>query len=121
MIKHPKEKPRVYPTVEETYAAAGLGALSVPEKSEQNWIAVRSHRSHFRDRTNRSSYSPKTNTPGLLDGSAEVRAILGPTFEGDITQEGADIRRHALRYLKGMNSKELSFAAEFFNEPTPAA
>ncbi len=65
------------------------------------WIARKCHRTHFRDRVSRSSYQPRTNTDVLYDGSVEARAILGPTFEGDITEEGAGVRRHALDYLKG--------------------
>ena len=46
----------------ETYEAAGLGTLSIPEKSDQNWIAMKSRRSHFRDRASCSSYQPTNNT-----------------------------------------------------------
>lgn len=89
--------------------------LSEPQEKPLDWAFRRKHKTHFADRQACQS-APRTNTPGLYDGSAEARAILGPTFEGDITQEGADIRRHALRYLKGMDSIETSFAKDFFGD-----
>src|SRR5208282_5220867 len=72
------------------------------EKAEHwtAWIARKCHKTHF---LRPGHSSPASNTPGLYDGSAEARAILGPTFEGDITEEGAGVRRHALDYLKGRN------------------
>ena len=79
------------------------------------WIAQKSRKNSFKDRTNRSSYEPKNNTEGLNDGSAQARAILGPTFEGDITEEGAGIRRHALDYLKGKDVNNLGmWTTDFF-------
>ena len=71
------------------------------------WIARKSHPTHFHNRYSRSSYQPKTNTEVLYDGSPEARAILGPTFEGDITIEGAGVRRHALDYLKGRDVERM--------------
>ena len=66
------------------------------------WTAGKSHKTHFASSKNASQSLPKTtNTPGLNDGSAQARAILGPTFEGDVTIEGAGVRQHALAYLKG--------------------
>ena len=62
MITHPKQKPRVYPTVMETYEAAGLGVLGIPEKSDQNWIARKTYKSSFRNHISRSSYQPTNNT-----------------------------------------------------------
>ena len=115
MIKHPKQLSRVYPTVDETYAAAGLGVLSVHNKSENNWIAQKSHKSHFHLP---GKSSPANNSELLNDGSAEARAILGPTFEGDITEEGAGIRRHALDYLKGKDVNNLGmWTREIMGEP----
>src|ERR1035437_7551107 len=112
MSKHPKQLARVYPTVEETYTTAGLGVLSVPKRSENNWIAQKSHKSHFHLP---GKSSPANNSELLYDGSAEARAILGPTFEGDVTEEGAGIRRHALDYLKGKNVNNLSmWTKDFF-------
>lgn len=115
MIKHPKQLARVYPTVQETYTAAGLGVLSVPQKSESNWIAQKSHKSHFHLP---GKSSPANNSELLNDGSAQARAILGTTFEGDITEEGAGVRRHALDYLKGKNVNFMGlWTREIMGEP----
>ena len=54
------------------------------------------HRAHF---LRPGTSSPKTNTPGLYDGSAEARAILSQDLEMDTVASG--IMRHALDYLKG--------------------
>ena len=91
--------------------------LVVPTNTEHwtQWLARKCHKTHFHSPISLSSYQPKTNTPGLYDGSAEARAILGPTFEGDVTEEGAGIRRHALDYLKGKNVNNLSmWTKDFF-------
>jgi hypothetical protein len=105
MITHPTKKElkaqKRYPSVDDTYAETDLGLVGVPLKSEQ-WIAGKSHKTHFNQSKNASQSLPKkTNTPGLSDGSAQAQAILGPTFEGDVTIEGAGVRQHALDYLKG--------------------
>lgn len=82
------------------------------------WIARKSHRTHFLSRHNRSSYTPKTNTEVLYDGSTEARALLGPTFEGDVTIEGAGVRRHALDYLKGRTVERMGmWTSNIMQEP----
>jgi hypothetical protein len=59
---------------------------------------------------NRSSYTPKTNTPSLYDGSAEAQQILRnaqtAVFDQDPTVDGLmamAILQNALDYVKGKN------------------
>src|ERR1019366_2582419 len=123
MIKHPKQLARVYPTVDETYAAAGLGVLSVQNKSENNWIAVKSHRSHFHLP---GKSSPANNSELLNDGSAEARAILsgaiGAVEDASTSVESCSVEafgvlRHALDYLKGKDVNNLGmWTTDFFEE-----
>ena len=74
------------------------------------WLARKSYKSSFKDRMNRSSYSPKSNTPGLYDGSAEAQQILRnaqtAVFDQDPTVDGLmamAILQNALDYVKGKN------------------
>ncbi len=72
------------------------------------WLARKTYKSSFGDRNNHSSYSPLTNTVGLLDGSAEAMKILRdaqmvvfdqtPTLR-DLHAMGA--LTNALDYVKG--------------------
>src|SRR6202051_5159178 len=70
------------------------------------WLARKRHKSHFRDRTSRSSYQPSSNTPLLYDGSVEAQAIV----KGAMSSLNLDspeawsawyTLEHVLDYLKG--------------------
>lgn len=71
------------------------------------WIARKCYKSAFSRRVNRSSCQPKTNTPGLYDGSVEARAIVKNALDvekgdGDGKVVVADgILLHVMAYLKG--------------------
>jgi len=91
-----------------------ISSLAEPQEHWTTWLARKTHRTHFRDRVNKSSYQPKTNTAVLLEyegglgealellKSASVR-IFDKTKEeatyADIYAMGA--LRHAIDYLKG--------------------
>ena len=129
MIKHPTKREQatwnIYknPSVEATYATAGLGVLSVPEKSENNWIAQKSHKSHFHLP---GKSSPSNNTELLIDGSAQARAILSiakdaveeaATSIGSCSIEALGVLGHALDYLKGKDVNNLGmWTKDFFEE-----
>lgn len=96
-----------------------------PEEHPYMWISRKSHKTHFRERTSRSSYLPKSNTPGLYDGSAEARAIVnGAQDQIENNEKGVApsiVLLHVLHYLKGMDSNEDSWTKRFFektDEPT---
>ena len=82
------------------------------------WIAQKSYKSSFRRRESRSEYQPKTNTPGLYDGSAEAREILSSALDGEhffVVSSG--VLRHALDYLKGKDVQNIGlWTREFFGE-----
>ena len=72
------------------------------------WVARKSYKSSFKDRMIRSSYTPKTNTVGLYDGSAEAQQILRnaqtAVFDQDPTLNGLHAMgalTNALDYVKG--------------------
>jgi hypothetical protein len=70
---------------------------------------------------NRSSYTPKTNTVGLYDGSAEAQQILRnaqmAVFDQEPTTDGwfaMGALRNAVDYLKGKNrDTDYSFTKSF--------
>ena len=84
------------------------------------WLARKCYKSSFRSRENRSSYSPKTNTPGLYDGSSEARKIIRSAKEEAIDNPIAfGALTHALDYLKGKDILNMGgHTGDFFNEPT---
>ena len=73
------------------------------EKKPLDWVFIRKAKTTFRNRVNRSSYSPKTNTPLLCDGSAEAREIVQNALENTLSVEekAFGTLRHVLDYLKG--------------------
>jgi hypothetical protein len=89
------------------------------------WIARKTYKSVFSRRKNKSSYEPKTNTPGLLDGSAEARQILRDAqvavFDSTPSNDGIiamGILRDALDHVKGkdLSPSRFKFSAEFFTD-----
>lgn len=65
MITHPtkKESPSKFPSVDQAYAEAGLGAVGVIERDPQG-LVQKMRKTHFNTSksNNRSSYTPLTNT-----------------------------------------------------------
>ena len=89
MIAHPTKKEleaqKRYPTVDQIFATTDLGPLGIPEKSDQNWIAMKSRRSHFRDRDSRSSYQPTNNTAA---NAARLEELSPKPVDPEVDREG---------------------------------
>ena len=83
-----------------------------------DWVFRKKRPTHFYDRQACQS-DVRTNTEVLYDGSPQARAILGPTFEGDITEEGAGVRRHALDYLKGKDVEHMGMWTQYIFAAEP--
>ncbi len=78
------------------------------------FLARKSHKTHFRDRTSRSKYQPSNNTELLYDGSTEARAIISSAldsleeFQSDAESCAVGILMRALDYLKGKDPNQYS-------------
>ena len=91
------------------------------EEHWTNWTARKSHRTHF---SRPGTSSPKNNSTGLYDGSAEARAILVDAMnfadEDPGLSVGYEMLESALNYFKGkdLSPERFSYTADFFG-PTP--